>query len=176
LRAPSGKIFLLVDDDLRWITTPEVFTTIGFDWEEVIEVSEKDLAGYGLGKDITVSSIYPNGALLQNKVTGGVYYAKDGIKQPIISRELMTANFKGKVLTQVSAEELDKYLTGEPVRFKDGELIKADNDSKIYVIADGYRHWIKSEKIFVKFGYKWDNIITTSQKAVDLHALGDDLE
>ena len=88
----------------------------------------------------------------------------------------MAVNFKNKILTQVSAEELGKYPDGEPVKFKDGELIKADNNNKVYVISDGNRRWIKTETAFVKFGYKWDNIVMTSKQAVDVHLLGEDLE
>jgi len=47
------------------------------------------LAGYKYGADITVETIYPTGALLQDNQTGGVYYIKDTIKQPIYSREIM---------------------------------------------------------------------------------------
>ncbi len=176
LEAPDGKIYLLVNDKLRHIASPEVFKIIGFNPEEVIEIEDADLVGYSYGPDITVESIYPTGALIQNNQTGGVYYVEDGVKQPIYSREIMVANFKGKVLTPVSPEELDKYQTGLPVKFRDGELIKADNDSKVYIISDGYRRWIKSEAAFVKFGYKWDNIIVTNQQAVNIHPLGEDME
>jgi len=176
LESPDGKIYLLVDDRLRHIASPEVFRIIGFNPEEVIKVEQADLAGYKYGADITTSSIYPTGALIQNNKTGGVYYVEDGIKQPIYSREILDANFKGKVLTPVSPEELDQYQIGLPVKFKDGELIKANNDSRIYVIADGLRHWIKSESAFAKFAYKWDNVIVTTQQAVEIHLLGEDIE
>ena len=176
LQAPDKKIYLLVNDQLRYITSPEVFRIIGFNQEEVIEVEEADLAGYSYGLEINANSIYPTGALIQNKQTGGVYYVENGIKQPIYSREIMTANFKSKALTAVSPEELDQYQTGSPVKFKDGELIKADSDSQVYVVSDGYRRWIKSEEAFAKFGYKWDNIIVTNKQAVNIHPLGEDIE
>lgn len=176
LSLPDGKIYLLVDDELRYITSMEVFKVIGFNPEEIIQAQQADLAGYQYGADITVETIYPTGALLQNKKTGGVYYVENGIKQPIYSREIMLANFKGKILTQVSPEELDQYQDGLPVKFKDGELIKASNDSKVYVIAGGYRRWIKTAEAFAKFRYKWDNIIVTTEPAVNLHPLGEDIE
>ncbi|MFA6215115.1 MAG: hypothetical protein WC768_00930, partial [Patescibacteria group bacterium] len=146
LGLPDGSIYLLVDDVLHHIATPEVFKTIGFNWEEVMPADVKDLAGYSYGSEITVSSVYPTGALLQNKKTGGVYYIENGIKMPIIAKEILAANFKQKVLTPVSQEELDKYQTGDPVKFRDGELIRSATDSRVYVISGGYRRWVKSEK------------------------------
>lgn len=176
LRAENGDTFLLVDDTLRKIASEEVFRRIGFNWEEVEQVVDRDLLNYQLGDEITLATIYPTGALLQDATTGGVFFVKDGIKQPIHSREIMQSVFVGRKPVQVAPAELDSYATGRPVLFKDGELIKADTDSQVYVIANGKRHWIPSEKIFAKFGYRWDNIITTTPKAVMIHDLGEDIK
>ncbi|OGY45859.1 MAG: hypothetical protein A2731_01925 [Candidatus Buchananbacteria bacterium RIFCSPHIGHO2_01_FULL_39_8] len=176
LGLPDGKIYLVVDDEIRYITSPEVFRIIGFNPEEIELVTEVDLVGYEVGKDITAQSIYPTGALLQDKTSGGVYFVEDGIKQPIYSKEIMEANFPKRILTQVSPEELDQYQTGAPVKFKDGELIKSREGSEVYVISNGNRRWIKSEEAFAKYSYKWDNIIVTSQQAVNIHPLDEEVE
>lgn len=175
LRLPDGKIYMLVSDELRHIATMEVFRNIGFNPEEVEDVEEADLAGYRYGQDITTDSAYPTGALLQNKETGGVYFVENGIKYPIYSKEIMKTNYSNRVLTQVNPNILDQYLDGEPVKFNDGELVKAQGDSKVYVISSGKRRWISTEEAFAKFGYKWDNIIVTSSKAVEIHPLGVDI-
>jgi hypothetical protein len=173
---PDGRIYLLADDELRHIASFEVFRVIGFNPEEVIPVEEADLAGYKYGKDITIETIYPTGALLQNSDTGGVYYVEDGIKYPIYSAEIMKVNFKDRILTQISPKELEDYPLGDPVKFRDGEIVKGDGDSKVYVISDGYRRWVKTAEAFAKFGYKWDNIIATTAQAVNIHPLGEDIE
>jgi len=166
---------LLVDDELRRIASSEVFCRIGFNPEEIEFVEAVDLIGYSYGKDITADSAYPTGALLQNDSTGGVYFVENGTKHPIYSREIMDANYSSKVLTQVAPEILDQYLTGLPVKFKDGELIMNKDGSKVYVISDGRRRWIRTEEAFAEFGYKWDNIIVTNKKTVYLHPLGEDI-
>jgi hypothetical protein len=166
----------LVDDRLRHINSPEVFRTIGFNWEEIIQVTAADLAGYTYGPEITVKSIYPIGTLLQNKKTNEIFYVEDGLKHLIYSQEILKSNFGKKAAVKISPEELSEYSDGDPLKFKDGELIKSDKEPKIYAISDGYRHWVKDEKTFNKFGYKWYNVITTSQQAVDIHPLGQDIE
>ena len=88
----------------------------------------------------------------------------------------MRVNYSGRSLIVVSPEELNQYQGGEPVKFKDGELVKAQDDSRVYVIANGQRHWIPSEEAFAKFGYRWDNIVVTSAQAVDIHPAGEDIE
>ncbi len=176
LRLPNGNIYLLVNDELRYITSMEVFRAIGFNPEEITSTQENDLSGYKQGKDISVETVYPIGALLQNNQTGGVYYVEDGIRHPIYSSEIMNVNFQNRPLIKINQTEIDKYQIGEPIKFRDGEIIKADNDSKVYVISDGHRRWIKTTDAFAKFGYKWDNIVTTNQRAVDIHPLGEDIE
>ena len=176
LQSPDGKIYLVVDDYIRHITSPEVFRTIGYNIEEVEPIDDADLAAYQLGDPITLESIHPTGALLQDNTSGGVFFVQDGLKHPIYSRELMKANYPNRILTQVSPEELDQYQTGSPVKFRDGTLVRASNDSKVYVIANGIRRWVQDEAAFANFGYKWDNIITTSQQAVLVHELGEPIE
>lgn len=176
LRLPAGKVYLLVDDELRPISSPEVFSALGFNWEEVEPINDSDILGYKIGQEITVDNTYPTGALLVNKTTNQVYYVENGIKYPVLAKEILNTKFKGKVLTKISAQELDKYTTGDPVKFKDGELIKAKGDSRVYVISNGYRRLVKNEKAFAKFGYKWHNIIETTQEIVEIHPLGDNIE
>lgn len=176
LKSPAGKIYLVVDDEIRYITSPEVFRVIGFNPEEVEDISQEDLAIYKSGADITTESVYPTGGLVQNNQTGGVYYVKDGEKHPIYSAEIMKTRYKNRILTAVSPEELNQYQLADPVKFQAGELVKSDQENKVYVIEDGNRRWIKTQESFVKFGYKWDNIITTNQKAIELHPLGEDME
>ncbi|MDX9892990.1 MAG: hypothetical protein RB292_01060 [Patescibacteria group bacterium] len=176
LRVDKNDIYLLVNDELRQIVSLDIFRNIGFNPEEIEDVASADLAGYQYGADITAQTAYPTGALLQDQNTGGVYFVENGVKYPIYSKEIMAANFPDRVLTAVAPEVLEGYQTGVPVKFKDGELVMADGDSKVFVISGGYRRWIKTQAGFEKLGYKWDNIIVTSAKAIAIHSLGEDID
>ena len=176
LHVPDGSVYLLVDDELRHIVSMEVFRSIGFNWDQVIDVQQSDLAGYRVGLDVTTSSAYPTGALLQDRSSNGVYYVDNGFRYPIYSPEIMKANFLNKPITRVAPEQLQQYWLGDPVKFRDGELIRAIDDSKVYVIADGLRRWIPTEVVFDKLVYRWDNVIITSAQAVQVHPLGESIE
>lgn len=171
LRSPHGTVYLLVGDQKRGFTSSEVFKTIGFNPEEVIDVSWEDLNNYVEGEPITLQSVYPMGALLQDKTTGGVYFVENGIKKPIWAKELLTLYFKNKKITPVSPDELAKYPTGEPVKLKDGELVMSQSSPTVYVISNGERRPIPTEEVFNGLGYKWENIIKTSDKILSLHPL-----
>jgi hypothetical protein len=173
LRAPDGSIYLIVDDKKRLISSNEIFKKIGFNPEEVVDVEDIDLNLYETGNPITEYSIYPTGALLQNTITGGVYYVESSLKQPILAKEILLANFPNKKIIPVSPDELDRYLTGKPLKFKDGDLVTAASNPSVYVISNSFRRPIASAKVFEDLGYKWENVITTTQRAVDIHPLGD---
>lgn len=177
LRSADGSIYLTVNNEKKQIESPEVFRMIGFNPEEVIEVSDEELAYYSLGRKITLTSLYPQGALLQDNKSGGVYYVEDGIKYPIWDKEIMLANYPDYRLTPVSSEELSKYVTAATgVGFKDGSLIKTAVDAKVYVISNGQKRWIANEITFNQLGYKWSDVIIVSEKVASLHPLGQQLD
>lgn len=175
LRVPTGEIYLLVDDSLRHIQDEKTFQTLGFNPEEVDEVSAEDITGFVLGDAISMTSAYPTGALLQDKTTGGVYYVQSGIKYPLWSKTLMKLYYSDKKIIRVTQTELDKYTTGEPIKLKDGELVKIKTAPTIYIISNGLKRPIADVKTFEGLGYKWKNIITVEEKVLSLHELGDEV-
>ncbi|MFH1456915.1 MAG: hypothetical protein ABIF17_02240 [Patescibacteria group bacterium] len=175
LKVPTGEIYLLDNDNLRQIVSMEVFRVLGLNPEEIISVESTEISSYALGESITIESSYPTGGLLQDKTTGGVYYVENGQKHPIWSKQLMNLYYPKFKLTQASSDELEKYPTQDPVKFKDGELVKSDKDPVVYVISNGERRAIADEKTFISLWYKWNNIITTTNQILGLHPLGDEL-
>jgi hypothetical protein len=173
VRSPQKQIYLIVDDEKRPILSTQVFKKIGWNPEEVEDVTEADLANFLEGEVINENSIYPQGILAQDTKTGGIYYISDGVKYPIFSKEIMAINYPNRTLIKLTPEELTEYQTGEPVKFKDGTLIKPKEYAEVYVVSNGKRRWLPDEATFIGLGYKWENIVTTSYQAVALHPLGD---
>lgn len=176
LQLPSGGIYFLDDDTLRSIMSREAFRLLGFNPEEVIPVTEENLAGYPKGEPITIKSTYPTGALLQNKKTGGVYFVQNGIKHPIWTKTLLNLYYQHKKLTPVAEDELEKYQTSEAVKLKDGELVRSFEDPAVYVISDGLKRPIISAQAFTSLGYQWQNVVFIEEKILGLHPLGEVLD
>ncbi len=173
VRSPRGTIFLLVDDEKRGFTSSEAFRLMGFNPEEVVDASWEDINTYADGTPISATSTYPTGALLQNNETGGVYWVMEGEKSPILDKIFLTTKFKNKKIIAVKPEELEEYVTINPVSFTDGELLKSSSHPAVYVIADGQKHPIISGKIFEQLGYDWDNIIEVSSRVLYLYDMGE---
>ena len=173
VRAPTGTVYLLVDDERRGIASMEVFRKLGFSRSEIDDVSWEDLAPYHDGAVITLASAYPTGALLRNPKTGGVFYVQGGEKHALVSPELLTLYFKNRRIQKSSQTELDEYTSGDPINLRDGELVRVEADPTVYVISDGARRPIADGETFEKQGWKWENVMVVSEKVLALHPLGD---
>ena len=174
LRASSGDIFLLVDGIRRKIYSDALFKEIGFRSEEIVSVDPADLIQYPEGKPITTP--YPSGALLRDNISSLVYYVQDDMKYPIIDEIILSNNFPYDNINDVSSSELNMFNLGDPVKLRDGTLIKGYNNSTVYFITHGKRLPIIDESTFEAMGYCWDNIIKVNDRILSLHPLGDVLD
>jgi hypothetical protein len=176
LKSPEGIIYLLVDDTVREIESQEVFRTIGFNPEEVIDIDQSDLDLYFIGNNITIASAYPTGGLLQDNSTGAVFFVQDGKRYGIIDRTIMDLNFKNQRPLPIHPDELNQYPYSGRKKLIDGTIITNPESSAVYVISDGTRRAVISGEAFEKLGYAWDNIHEVPQAVVDLHPIGDPLD
>ncbi len=158
MRAPDGAVYLLVDDTKHKIISSEVFKKLGFLTDEIVDLSAEEINECADGTDITMDTVYPLGALLMDKATGGVFYVQNGVKNPIWAKEILKSNFPKEKVIKTAADELNKYKTGAPVKFKDGELLKIKGRPAVYVISEGKLRPIVSGQVFEALGYKWKNI------------------
>jgi hypothetical protein len=171
LRSPKGTVFLLVDDTIRGIESMEAFRKIGFNTDEIIDVTFEDLEPFTRGPIISLETVFPQGILLQDKTTGGVWFVEDGIKHPIPSKEILKSRFPNWPVNPVDPQELDGYEIGESARFTDGTLVAAHGSPDIFVIEEGKRRLIDNEEAFHVYGWDFANVIWTSEKSVLLHEL-----
>jgi len=169
----SGRTYLIDGDNKRYIESPEVFRAIGFNPEEVIDASDVEIDDYSNGQNINNASIYPTGVLLQSKENGGISYVENGVRHSIYSPQILNSQFSNRVPVVVEQSTIDKYPRGADIKFKDGELITSPGYRSVFVISNGYRRPIDSADTFNTLGYKWNQIIHTTDKSVQLHPLGD---
>lgn len=175
VRTPSGTVYLIVDNTIRGFASREALRKIGVNPEEIVDVTQEDLAGYTEGEAITVQSVYPLGQLIQDTKSGGIYWVQNGIRRPLMSKELMTVNFSGKKFIRRTPEQLSEYALGDPVGFPEGVLVKGSSDPAVYLISNHQRRPFASAEAFEGLGFSWKNIVVTSDSALALHNLGEPL-
>ncbi len=173
LRVASGEKYLLINNQLRLITDQATFMQLGFFEDEIEDVAESALAFFEEGTPITVASLEPIGALVQDPNSFGIFFVQDGVKYPLIAPELLSLNYPSLIARKGTVEELERYVKGAPVKLKDGLLVKSANSPSVYVIANGMKHEIDSEETFNALGYKWTMIQTVSEGLLALHVNGE---
>lgn len=173
IRIPSGQTYLLDGDTKRRIVSPAVFRTLGFNPEEIIQTTTSETADYPEGEPINLQSSYPSGVLLQSKQTGGISFVKNGTRHSIWSREILNSNFRNRKPIIVDESSITQYPSGDPVFFRDGELVTAPGEKSVYFISNGAKRPIASKDVFDTLGFKWKNVIRTSPKALEVHPTGD---
>lgn len=171
----NGKISLLVDDSLRHITSMEAFRAIGFSEDQLVEITSEEAEAFEVGEPITVETSHPQGALLQLKTSGAVFYVENGVRHPIFDKAVLTARFPNASLTPVQPVDVEQYQEGAPLGLPEGYLVRTPTDPAVYVISEGLRRSIPSESIFLGYGYKWENVHVVSDEVVNLHELGEPL-
>ena len=176
LQSKKGAIFLIVDDKRYGITSKTVFKQIGFNPDEVVKASDKELADIPMGGLIIKADDNPRGQLFQDKKTGGVFFVQQGIKHPIWAKEILTVNFPYIKPVKKTTKELDAFPTGDPTLFEDGTIITSAATDMIYIVSHGQKRPIASKAVFDTLGFQAENIVHTTDRAVSLHPDGEPID
>ncbi len=159
----ESKYYLLDYDTLRPFANQNVVKNIGYNPDEIVTVSASDISGFNIGSIITTDGEINDatGRLLRVKENNSLYYLKDGIFSPMSDEKMAEINFPNISEEKIAIIELQKYETGDLLKFRDGTIIGIEGSNKIYVIEKGKKRHIASEEVFNGFGYNWNNIIWT---------------
>lgn len=172
----AGTYYLLAFDEIRPFESDSVVRDLGYNPGEIIDVQPADIAFMNRGKTIkvaTAEALY--GRLIRIKENNNLYFLDEGILHLLTEQEIAAINFPNLRVEPVSITDLPRPVMGNPVLFKDGTLLLPDGSSKVYVIENGKKRHIASEDVFNGLGYKWKNIIRTSEFTGLNHETGEPL-
>jgi D-alanyl-D-alanine endopeptidase (penicillin-binding protein 7) len=168
LRTPSA-VYLLDFDTLRPFDAASTVGVLGFNPQEIIDVSEEDLLTYQRGSVITPSSTPPQGLIWQITDVGNAYFVlRDGVLYPINDRRIIDVNFKNLSIQKHVRSDLAAYTIagGLPIAFKDGTLVRAPESTVTYVIEDGKKRRIADKDTFTTLGYKESNVVEVKEETL----------
>lgn len=174
VKTDKNRTYLLVQDKKRLIDKVS-FRYYGFDIDEVIIGTEEDLSAYREGEPVSTKAVYPLGALMYDTKNKNYYLVEDGVKHQIFDKELVKINFPNKKIRNTTALTLKKYKDGGPILYNDGTWIKTKDSPDVYIISNGTRRLIKDELTFILLGGTEQNVITTNEKTMAAHPLGDSI-
>ncbi|OHA46109.1 MAG: hypothetical protein A3A80_00700 [Candidatus Terrybacteria bacterium RIFCSPLOWO2_01_FULL_44_24] len=93
-------------------------------------------------------------------------------KRSLITRVLLTT-----VIITASAIIFVYFSTSSqhPASYQTAMLMRAVNDTRVYYVADGKRHWITSAETFKTQGFSWDSIRVIPQEELSALPEGDSI-
>ncbi|MFA6534252.1 MAG: hypothetical protein WCT37_03705 [Patescibacteria group bacterium] len=164
------------------VNTGVDFSTWSYDWQKIeagsyiIKIKSSDdshnLSAESSGLTVKMPAVeapivavtLADGVLAQTTVGGSIYLIKGGQKCLIASDAIF--NSWGYDQAKVVTVDLNAYADGEPVKFRDGYLIKGA-DAKVFVVSEGGKRWIGDGAVFEGLGYRWNkiNLVTEAQLA-----------
>jgi len=164
LLSDGQRVFLIQGGKKRWIPSGTLFAVLGYSWSKV-KSAPADLKNY---LDDAVLA-YPDGALLKASGAEAVYLVGGGKLSRFISAEIfLNLKYSWSKIKNIPAEELAYYPAGDFIKYKEGTLIRPNDENNVYLISGGQPQVIDGPT-FKKKKYKWANVLVIS--AQDFHIL-----
>ena len=174
VQTPDKKRYLLSGTSKRYIKG-KAFDRFGFNEDEVLDVRPDDLSGYQDGPDITTSTTYPTGLLVKD-AQKHYWYVENNVRRFIPDATFLSLYFRGRRPRVWTTKQLNAVTEGQPYGLQDGELIRGKKSSDVFVMENGLRRPIATEKDFKELGYAWKNVVTLPDKLVTTYPLGEPVD
>lgn len=178
----SDKIYLIENNQKRWIPSGDIFQANGYSWLSVIVVDPSVISQYPEGSNVTASSIQtpsiPEGGLIRAAGDIDVYIVKyvgaKKFKRLILSPSVFNSyqHLKWSDIKDVDKSVIDSFTTSD--------LVRAVNDPKVYKLYPsgdtGEKRWITTADAFFRMGFDWDAIYEINQVDRDSYIEGNTFE
>jgi len=171
VQTPEKKLYLIVGEKKRLIGSKSIFNKLGLMEDDVVSGTATSLAAYADGPDIMSDKQYPAG-LLAKDAAGTVWHIQDGIRHKVSSVSLLNLYFKGKKPRLIAQKQMETYKIGDEYQLREGELVKADKGTSVYVVEKGLLRPITSGEVFEQLGWQWRNVIALPAKLVASYPTG----
>lgn len=169
LLSNRGAVYVVSDNKVRPIASPEVFIAKGYKWNNIIAVSDAELGVHQRGVMLSSSDSYPNGSLLLAP-GGRVYRIKDNKKQYIPSPTILESKYRWNFVIPVSQNSIDSYEQGPNEYYPEGSLISSATG--VFVVQNNTRQPITSPAVFESYRFQWNNIRRATEYELSLISQG----
>ncbi len=147
----SPKVYVIIQSKKKWISTPEVFETLGYKWTAITITTDDVLKSI---TDYEDNLIRANGDYK-------VWLVTNGIRHHVPNPEIfLDYGFAWTEVKDVPQATIDQYQLAR--------LIRESKQGKIYYLsATGIKKWIPTAEIFSSYNNRWEDIQVISKKEMD---------
>ncbi|MCX6811287.1 MAG: S8 family peptidase [Candidatus Berkelbacteria bacterium] len=169
------EVYVIVGAIRRHIASPSVFEGLGYKWSNIVITNSAEILKYSSAENLTKIGSHPDGSVIKSISASEVYLIDGGKKRHLSNPEVFTSRYRWEEILMVTPSEVAGYPIGDRVGFRSGSLVRASNQSTVYVITDTTKRHILSPETFQSKGYRWDRIILTSTQELNNYTNGPDI-
>jgi len=154
----KDKVYRVIDNKRFWIPTISAFNAQGLDWNDVEEVEESQVDQYIRAK------------LLRATGETKVYYITgSGLRRHIPSPQVFNSyNNKWEDVIEIDTNIVNSY--------EDNNLIRLEGGTRVYLLENNVKYWIKTADVFNSRGYDWNKISPVNEMELGTYGEGKGLE
>ncbi len=172
LREPGGKVFYVENGKKRWVTSGNLFKTLGYQWKKVKDKSVDFMATILEGPIMS----YPTGTLAKGS-GATIYLFENGARREFLSGQSFSKlGYQWNKVAILADEELAWYPLGQFVGYKDGTIVRVESGPAVYQISGGQKYVFISAEQFLNMGNQWKNILLVSSGELERYSLAGDVK
>ena len=172
LRGRDDTAYLYEAGHKRAFPTPESFASYGYQWQQIIQISDQALTAIPDGPEMT----FREGALLRGS-DETIYIIEKECKRPFVSARVFEGlGYRWQNVVQVPDSCLEALKSGCPIAtprtHPDGTLLRGSGVT-VYLLCSGKRCLIPSKRVFQSWGYRWEQIVQVTDQQLAAYPLGE---
>ena len=172
IKDPQGKVYFIDNGRKRWVTSGGLFKTLGYQWKNVKDKSADYLVSVLDGPVMA----YPSGTLVKGS-GATVYLIDNGQKREFLSSQSFEKlGYKSAKILKIDDNELALYPAGIFIPYKDGTILRAQENPTVYLIFAGKKQAFISADQFLKSGNQWKNILIIPSSELARYDLAGDVK
>ena len=158
----NGNNYYLLDyDTLRPFASYNVVKQLGYNPQEIVEVSSSDIRGLVKGKTITADAYAPIGIIYKiTDLDNRLYLIKDNTAYPLLHNSVAVANYKNLETVNKKLADLKKFTRSDDIiSFNEGTLLQIKETGELFIVENGKKRKFESIAAFTAMGFKKANAI-----------------
>lgn len=172
IKSPGGTVYIIDHGIRRGFASREVFDHLGYTFKQVFDSRWGEVNLYPEGEPIDeITDFHANGTLVKSPHDGSVWQIWDNERRPIVDRTIFDRNFHWDKVITVSVEQFEQYPIDDPVKMRDGTLMRGPSND-MWVVEFGKRRFIPRSSIVDDIGYESNDAVNVPQHVIDIHPEG----
>jgi len=160
----SPAVYLIKNAQKHEFVSEQSFVKLGYKKSSVKIIDAQELVLYPSGSIVA----YSDGTLIKSIGAPTVFLVEKGMARPFLSGETFeNLKYKWSQILSVTSQELSYYPQGEPVKYREGALLRKKNENTVYVISGGKPQAVDTAT-FKKRKYQWANVLVMSASEFDI--------